>query len=128
VIALVVLLTQHDKKPDAAAGRSIAAFTACMQEQGANTPSVQANSRMLNLDAIACKDHLPKGVGVPNFSDTGSPGEAGGNAFQQCMQSAFVNLRGNGGSRFGGATRKAFQDAESLCRGLTQRPGASPPT
>ena len=128
VIVLVVVLTKHHKKPDAAAGRSIAAFTACMKEQGADTPSVQANARMLNLDAIACKDHLPKGVGVPNFGDTGSPGQAGGNAFAQCMQSAYVNLRGSSGGRFGGPSRKAFQDAESLCRSLTQHPGASAPT
>jgi hypothetical protein len=129
VVALVVLLTnKHHKQADAADGRSIAAFTACMKEQGADSPSVQANTRMLNLDAIACKDHLPKGVQLPNFSDTGGGDQAGGNAFQQCMQSAYVNLRGNSGGRIGSGSRKAFQDAVSLCRSLTQRPGASAPT
>lgn len=128
VVALVVLLTNKHHKTDAAAGRSIAAFTACMKEQGADSPSVQANGRMLNLDATACKDHLPKGVQLPDFNQPAGD-QSGGNAFQQCMQSAYVNLRGSAGpGRFGGGSRKAFQDAEALCRSLLQRPGASPPT
>jgi len=129
VVALVVLLTnKDDKKPAAAAGRSIAAFTACMKEQGADSPSVQANARILRLDAIACKDHLPKGVQLPDFSEPAGGDQAGGNAFQQCMQSAYANLRGNRGGRIGSGSRKAFRDAESLCRSLTQRAGASAPT
>jgi len=129
VIALVVFLTnKHHRKPDVARGRSIAAFTACMKEQGADSPSVLANARMLRLAAIACKDHLPKGVQVPDFNEPAGDGRAGGDSFQQCMRSAYVNLRGGGGGRFGSASRKAFQDAQSLCRSLTQRAGASPPT
>jgi hypothetical protein len=129
LLALVVLLTnKDDKKPAAAAGRSIAAFTACMKEQGADSPSVQANARILRLDAIACKDHLPKGVQLPDFSEPAGGDQAGGNAFQQCMQSAYANLRGNRGGRIGGGSRKAFRDSESLCRSLTQRAGASAPT
>jgi hypothetical protein len=130
VVALVLLLTnKHHKKPDAAAGRSVAAFTACMKQQGADSPSVQANTRILRLDAIACKDHLPKGVQLPDFSEPAGGGQAGGSAFQQCMQSAYVNLRGSArpGRFGGGSSRKAFQDAVSLCRSLTERAGAAPP-
>ena len=129
IVVLVVLLTnKHDKKPDAAAGRSIAAFTACMKEQGADSPSVQANARILRLDAIACKDHLPKGVQLPDFNAPAGGDQAGGDAFRQCMQSAYANLRPGRGGRFGSGSRKAFQDAVSLCRSLTQRAGASAPT
>jgi len=129
VIALVVLLTnKHHKKPDAATGRSIAAFTACMKEHGADSPSVLANARILRLDAIACKNHLPKGVQLPDFGEPAGGDQAGGDSFQQCMRSAYFNLRGGGGGRFGSGSRKAFQDAQSLCRSLTQRAGASPPT
>ena len=67
-------------------------------------------------------------MALPDFSAARGTREqaAAADALQQCMQSAYANLRGGGGGRFGRAgSRKAFQDALSLCRSLTQRAGAN---
>jgi hypothetical protein len=128
IVAVVMLLTNRHHKPDAAVGHTITAFTACIVEQGANEPSERTNARMLNVDAAACRDHLPFGMALPDFTQTEDPEQAAGqDALQQCMQSAYANLSG-GGSRRGRPSRKAFQDALSLCRSLTRRrANATPP-
>jgi hypothetical protein len=138
-VVVVVLLVGHNKSDSAAAtGRSIAAFQACMDSQGASTPSERSNSRYLDEDAAACKAHLPKGMALPSFTPAAAPDPAARQAFDDCMRAALSNLRGRGPGGFGGGpSRTAMQNAFAICRklagggsgrGRTQPPQTTPTT
>jgi hypothetical protein len=117
-VALVVMLTHKSKSKPATTGRSVAAFTACMSDEGADSPSERANARMLRQDAVACQTHLPKGMTLPTFQPASGTSESAREAFAQCMASATANLRGR--SRFGGgSSRSALANAVALCRSVT---------
>lgn len=120
VVALVVTHRSHKPQP---AFRSLAAFDACMVNQGANTPSVSANSRLLRLVAESCKGHLPKGTPLPVFAPPEGAAPTGREAFQQCVQSALAGSRGGGG-RLARLSRQALQNAVALCRTFAA-PGGS---
>jgi hypothetical protein len=119
IVAIIVSRHNHSAKVDT--GRSIAAFQACMKDEGADSPSVIANARLLQSDAVACKGHLPGGVVLPDFTQTtdGPPPDAQ-QAFAQCVRTALSGL--GGGGRFVRPSRAAYQNALALCRSLT--PGA----
>lgn len=119
IVAIVITRHNHSSKSDT--GRSVAAFEACMKDEGAYTPSVLANSRLLQLDAVSCKGHLPRGTVLPDFTQTteGPPAD-GQQALADCVRTALAGL--GGGGRFARPSQAAYQNALALCRSLT--PGA----
>lgn len=123
VLVLVVLLTQkhHDSAADT---HSIAAFQACFEAQGGDSPAARTNTRLQQGDAEACADHLPPGTKLPSLAATLNEQEAQ-QAFQKCMQAATANLHhgfggGGFGNRFGGSSaRQAFAKAVALCQAVS---------
>jgi hypothetical protein len=118
IVALVVTHRSHSSGD--AATRSPTAFASCMKDQGAETPSVRANVRLLRLAAAACKSHLPKGMPLPDFTIPAEPAQGAREAYQQCVRSALAGL--SGGGRFSRPSQKEFENAVALCRHLS--PGA----
>jgi hypothetical protein len=118
VIAVAAVVVLGHKNHKAAEGRSIAAFQACMHDQGADSPAERANFRFLQQDADACRNHLPQGMGVPNFQPPSDSDDSAREAFSACMQAALKNLP-HGRSAFGSSSiRDAFRKAEETCRAL----------
>jgi hypothetical protein len=127
VIVVVAIVGQKKHSSGAETGRSLAAFEACMRSEGASSATERSNSRFLEQDAQACKDHLPRGVAVPSFAPPSGADQASQRAFAECMQAATANSsRGRGGGPFGGSSaRDAFRKAIATCRSLVGEPGSS---
>jgi hypothetical protein len=130
VIVIVAIAGQRKHASAAETGRSLAAFQACMNSEGAGSPTERSNTRFLEQDAVACQGHLPKGMAVPSFEPPSGADQAAQRAFAECMQAATANIsRGRIAGPFGGGSaRNAFRNAVATCRSLvgTQQ-GSSPP-
>ena len=122
LITVVVLTQKHHHS--AADSHSYAAFQACFEAQGGDSPAARTNTRLLQEDAEACRDHLPPGTKLPSLAATLNE-QAAQAAFQKCMQAATANLHhgfggGGFGGRFGGSSaEKAFEKAVALCRAVS---------
>jgi hypothetical protein len=133
VIAIVIVAIVGQRKHASAAetGRSLTAFEACMKSEGATSPTERSNSRFLQQDAVACQEHLPKGMALPTFQAPSGADQASQRAFAECMQAATANIsRSRLGGPFGGnSARNAFRNAIATCRSLvgTQRGSAPAP-
>jgi len=130
IVIGIVAVMGHKHSSSAETGRSLAAFQACMKDQGATTTAERSNSRFLDQDAQACRSHLPRGMAVPSFAPpTGADAEAQ-RAFAECMQAATANIsRGFRRGPFGGGSgRQAFESAIETCRSLVgQQSRRTPP-
>ncbi len=137
VLILVVVLNQRHHHT-AVDSHSYAAFQACFEAQGGDSPAARTNTRLLQEDAEACQDHLPPGTKLPSLAATLNE-QAAQEAFQKCMQAATANLRrgfggGGFGSRFGSSSgRQAFEKAVALCQAVSTptkpaRKTPAPPT
>jgi len=130
VIVIIAIVGQHKHASAAEAGRSLTAFQACMKSEGATSPTERSNSRFLQQDAEACREHLPKGMAVPSFEPPSGADQATQQAFAQCMQAATANISRSrlGGPFGGGSARNAFRNAIATCRSLVGRQqGSAPP-
>ncbi len=131
VILIVAVVGQRKHASAADTGRSLAAFEACMKDQGASSATERSNSRFLQEDAQACRAHLPRGMALPSFEPPAGADEATQRAFSECVQAATANIsRSSLGGRFGGGSaRNAFRNAIDTCRSLvgTGRQGGSTP-
>jgi hypothetical protein len=124
-VAAVLFFTHRhhvDAKSAPVPAQSIPAFEACMKDEGADTPSMAANWRLLAAAADACKQHLPKGIPLPDFTPPAQPAQTPRDSFQECLRSVLAGLAGNGGTRFSRPSQKAYRNAVALCRSLA--PGA----
>jgi hypothetical protein len=122
IVVVAVAIVSQKKHATAATGRSLASFEACMRSEGAATPSERSNSRLLEQDAVACRDHLPRGMAVPSFAPPSGADQAAQRAFSECMQAATANIRRSParGPFGGGSARKAFENAVAVCRALVR--------
>jgi hypothetical protein len=131
VILIVAVVGQHKHASAADTGRSLAAFEACMKDQGASSATERSNSRFLQEDAETCRAHLPRGMALPSFEPPSGADQATQRAFSECVQAATANLsRSRLGGPFGGSSaRNAFRNAIDTCRSLvgTGRQGGSTP-
>jgi hypothetical protein len=131
-IVIVAIVGQHRHASAAEIGRSLTAFQACMKSEGATSPAERSNSRFLQQDAEACREHLPKGMQLPSFEPPSGADQATQQAFAQCMQAATANISRSrlGGPFGGGSARNAFRNAIATCRSLVggQQGSAPPPT
>jgi hypothetical protein len=131
VIVIVAIVGQRKHASAAEIGRSLTAFQVCMKSEGATSPTERSNSRFLEQDAEACREHLPKGMALPSFEPPSGADQAEQQAFAECMQAATANISRSrlGGPFGGGSARNAFRNAIATCRSLvgTQQGSAPPP-
>jgi hypothetical protein len=129
VIVIVAIVGQRKHASAAEIGRSITAFQACMKSEGATSPTERSNSRFLEQDAEACREHLPKGMDLPSFEPPSGADQAAQQAFAECMQAATANISRSrlGGPFGGGSARSAFRNAIATCRSLVGTHQGSPP-
>jgi len=131
-IVIVGVVGQRKHTAAGATGRSLAAFEACMRDEGATSPAEGSNSRFLQQDAQACQEHLPRGMGLPSFQPPSGADEEAQRAFSECMQAATANISRSryGGPFSAGSARNAFRNAAQTCRSLIgtgPSPGTAPP-
>jgi len=132
IVIGIVAIVGHKKETKTVEGRSVAAFQACMRDEGATSAAERSNSRFLEQDAQACRSHLPRGTELPSFTAPTGTDQASQRAFAECVQAATANIsRSRIGGRFGGGSaRDAFRNAIDTCRSLVgtgRRSGTNPP-
>jgi hypothetical protein len=123
-IAVVLIMTQKAAKSGAAAGRSIAAFDACLRAKVEASPGQSPSPTALQQEAEACGNHLPPGTRVPDFTRSQGPPASEQQAYDQCMQAALGNVQRGPGRAF---NRQAFENASAMCRALIVGGGSSAP-
>ena len=113
VAAVLVTLLDHRAHHQATVvvGRSAAAFTACLSEQGVLTPSAESNDALLREAAFACRRHVPALA-------PGDRAAVAQQALQRCLQAAGSHVRDGfrPGPFGGGPGRQAYESATAICR------------
>ena len=117
VATIVVQSTKHST--GAQSERSVVAFTVCMQAHGI-TSSTKSGSSKQQLALSDCRNTLPRGTHISNFSAGASSQEQ----FAECMQDAGPG-RSRAGRFGGGGPSQSYQDAFTICRNLIQAGAAS---
>ena len=125
-VATILIMTQGSAKSNAATGRSLAAFNACLTAKIEASPGQSPNPTELQQEAEACGNHLPPGTPVPDFARSQRPSNSEQQAYDQCMQAALAN--GQNPGRVGGINRQAFENASAMCRALIGAGGSQPQT
>jgi hypothetical protein len=121
IVGVVVMIVIQSTRPSASgrSDRSVVAFTVCMQAHGVSS-STKSGSPKQQLALGDCRDTLPRGAHVSNFSAGGSSQEQ----FDDCMRGAGRGRSGSPG-RFGRGPSQGYLDSFTICRSLTQSGGPS---
>jgi hypothetical protein len=125
VAAVGIAFALLDPRPHHSSGpsapvRSLAAFEACLNDQGVLIPSAETNDAMLRPAALACRSH------VPLLGRSHDPVAAAEKAYQACAEAAQSKLRSSQSS-FGAigsivspgsfaSARASYEKATAVCR------------
>jgi hypothetical protein len=117
-LAVALFHPESHHSSDALAGRSSAAFLACLSDQGVLTPSAEGNDAMLQQAAVACRGH------VPIVGKTAADVQQ---ALNECLQSAQSQGRTSLRPFRSGPGRSSFERAQAICRAQAfAEPAGSP--